>query len=145
MPDTVPVTYLGAIRKTSGRLTMNTIISTTQAPAAVGPYSQAIKAGNTIYCSGQIGLDPETGVLVEGVTAQTHRAFNNMQAVLAAAGAAMTDVVKITIFLTDMNDFGTVNEIMAAHMPSPYPARSCMQVAALPKGALVEVEAVAVL
>ena len=145
MPDTVPVTYLGAIRKTSGRLTMNTIISTTQAPAAVGPYSQAIKAGNTVYCSGQIGLDPETGVLVEGVTAQTHRAFNNMQAVLAAAGAAMTDVVKITIFLTDMNDFGTVNEIMAAHMPSPYPARSCMQVAALPKGALVEVEAVAVL
>lgn len=124
---------------------MHTIISTPEAPAAVGPYSQAIKAGNTIYCSGQIGLDPSTGVLVNGVTEQAHRAFNNLQAVLAAAGAEMTDIVKITIFITDMNDFSKVNTVMAEHVPTPYPARSCMQVAALPKGALVEVEAIAVL
>lgn len=124
---------------------MNTVIATTEAPAAVGPYSQAIKTGGTVYCSGQIGLDPATGVLVDGVGAQAHRAFNNLEAVLAASGAKMTDVVKITIFLTDINDFAKVNEVMAAHMPTPYPARSCMQVAALPKGALVEVEAIAVI
>jgi putative endoribonuclease L-PSP len=124
---------------------MHTIVSTPEAPAAVGPYSQAVKAGNTLYCSGQIGLDPATGVLVEGVKAQAERAFCNMEAVLAAAGGKITDVVKITIFLTDIADFADVNAIMAAHMPQPYPARSCMQVAALPKGALVEVEAVAVL
>ncbi len=124
---------------------MHTIVSTPEAPAAVGPYSQAVKAGNTLYCSGQIGLDPATGVLVEGVKAQAERAFCNMEAVLAAADGKITDVVKITIFLTDIADFADVNAIMAAHMPQPYPARSCMQVAALPKGALVEVEAVAVL
>ncbi len=124
---------------------MRTIISTPQAPAAVGPYSQAIKVGNTIYCSGQIGLEPTTGILLEGVTEQAHRAFNNIQAVLTEAGAQMKDVVKITIFITDMNDFAKVNEVMAEHMPTPYPARSCMQVSALPKGALVEVEAIAVL
>ena len=114
---------------------MNTVISTPKAPAAVGPYSQAIKAGNTVYCSGQIGLDPATGTMVEGVVAQANRAFDNLEAVLAQAGAKMTDV----------NDFSQVNEVMAAHVPTPYPARSCMQVAALPKGALVEVEAIAVI
>lgn len=124
---------------------MNTVISTPEAPAAVGPYSQAIKARNTVYCSGQIGLDPATGTMVEGVVAQANRAFDNLEAVLAQAGAKMTDVVKFTIFLTDINDFSKVNEVMAAHVPTPYPARSCMQVAALPKGALVEVEAIAVI
>ena len=124
---------------------MNTVISTPKAPAAVGPYSQAIKAGNAVYCSGQIGLDPATGTMVEGVVAQANRAFDNLEAVLAQAGAKMTDVVKFTIFLTDINDFSQVNEVMAAHVPTPYPARSCMQVAALPKGALVEVEAIAVI
>ncbi len=124
---------------------MNTVIATTNAPAAVGPYSQAIKAGNTVYCSGQIGLEPSTGVLVEGVVAQANRAFDNLEAVLKEAGAAMTNVVKITIFLTDINDFAAVNEVMAAHVPTPFPARSCMQVGALPKGALVEVEAIAAL
>jgi len=124
---------------------MNTVISTPKAPAAVGPYSQAIKASNTVYCSGQIGLDPATGTMVEGVVAQANRAFDNLEAVLAQAGAKMTDVVKFTIFLTDINDFSQVNEVMAAHVPTPYPARSCMQVAALPKGALVEVEAIAVI
>ncbi len=124
---------------------MNTVISTPKAPAAVGPYSQAIKADNTVYCSGQIGLDPATGTMVEGVVAQANRAFDNLEAVLAQAGAKITDVVKFTIFLTDINDFSQVNEVMAAHVPTPYPARSCMQVAALPKGALVEVEAIAVI
>ncbi len=124
---------------------MNTVVSTTNAPSAVGPYSQAIKAGNTIYCSGQIGLNPSDGRLADGVAAQTHRAFANLQAVLAEAGAEMSDVVKFTIFLTDINDFAQVNAIMTEHVPTPFPARSCMQVAALPKGALVEVEAVAVL
>ena len=124
---------------------MNTVISTPKAPTAVGPYSQAINAGNTVYCSGQIGLDPATGTMVEGVVAQANRAFDNLEAVLAQAGAKMTDVVKFTIFLTDINDFSQVNEVMAAHVPTPYPARSCMQVAALPKGALVEVEAIAVI
>lgn len=124
---------------------MNTVVSTTNAPSAVGPYSQAIKTGNTIYCSGQIGLNPSDGRLADGVAAQTHRAFANLQAVLAEAGAEMSDVVKFTIFLTDINDFAQVNAIMTEHVPTPFPARSCMQVAALPKGALVEVEAVAVL
>jgi 2-iminobutanoate/2-iminopropanoate deaminase len=128
-----------------GEKTMNTVISTTKAPAAVGPYNQAIKAGNTVYCSGQIGLDPATGTMVEGVIAQANRAFVNLEAVLTQAGAKMTDVVKFTIFLTDINDFAQVNEVMASHVPTPYPARSCMQVAALPKGALVEVEAIAVI
>ena len=96
-------------------------------------------------CSGQIGLDPATGTMVEGVVAQANRAFDNLEAVLAQAGAKMTDVVKFTIFLTDINDFSQVNEVMAAHVPTPSPARSCMQVAALPKGALVEVEAIAVI
>lgn len=123
---------------------MNTIITTTNAPAAVGPYSQAVKAGNTLYCSGQIGLVPATGALVEGVTAQAEQAFTNLKAVLAEAGAQITDVVKISIFITDINDFAKVNEVMAKHCPQPYPARSCMQVAALPKGTLVEVEAIAV-
>ena len=91
---------------------MNTVISTTKAPAAVGPYSQAIKAGNTVYCSGQIGLDPATGTMVEGVIAQANRAFDNLEAVLTQAGAKMTDVVKFTIFLTDINDFAQVNEVM---------------------------------
>ena len=97
------------------------------------------------YCSGQIGLDPATGKMVEGVIAQANRAFDNLEAVLTQAGAKMTDVVKFTIFLTDINDFAQVNEVMASHVPTPYPARSCMQVAALPKGALVEVEAIAVI
>ena len=129
----------GADRFTSGE------IEVFGQKAAFKTPGQAIKAGNTVYCSGQIGLDPATGTMVEGVVAQANRAFDNLEAVLAQAGAKMTDVVKFTIFLTDINDFSQVNEVMAAHVPTPYPARSCMQVAALPKGALVEVEAIAVI
>ena len=124
---------------------MKKIIATTNAPAAIGPYSQAIDCGEFVFTSGQLGLDPATGTMVDGVIAQANRAFDNLEAVLTQAGAKMTDVVKFTIFLTDINDFALVNEVMASHVPTPYPARSCMQVAALPKGALVEVEAIAVI
>ncbi|MCL1975750.1 MAG: RidA family protein [Firmicutes bacterium] len=118
------------------------VIHTTQAPAALGPYSQAICCGNLVFCSGQVGLN-SAGVLAQGLTAQTEQCLNNMQAVLQEAGSSMEKVVKCTIFLTDMNDFAAVNEIYGQFFPSPYPARSCIQVCALPKGGLVEIEAIA--
>ena len=113
------------------------------APAAIGPYSQAIAIPGAVYCSGQLGLDPATGDLAEGVEAQAERALRNLAAVLDAAGATMADVVKTTIFLTDMNDFAAVNGIYARFVPDPPPARSTVAVAALPKGAKVEIEAIA--
>lgn len=118
-------------------------ISTGGAPAAIGPYSQAIRSGDMLFCSGQIGLDPATGELVEGVEAQAERALRNLRSVLDAAGLGFDDVVKTTVFLADMGDFGTVNAIYARFMPDPPPARSTVQVAGLPKGALVEIEAIA--
>ena len=118
-------------------------IQTNGAPAALGPYSQAIRSGDTVYCSGQIGLDPATGELVEGVEAQAERALENLAAVLDAAGLGFDDVVKTTIFLADVNDFATVNAIYGTHMPEPPPARSTIGVGALPKGARVEIEMVA--
>ena len=118
-------------------------ISTTGAPGAIGPYSQAIAADGLLFCSGQLGLDPATGALVEGVEAQADRALRNLGAVLDAAGVTFSDVVKTTIFLTDMDDFATVNAVYARFVPDPPPARSTVAVAALPKGALVEVEAIA--
>ncbi|HTS23397.1 MAG TPA: RidA family protein [Casimicrobiaceae bacterium] len=120
-------------------------IETAAAPAALGPYSQAIRAGATIYLSGQIGLDPASGNLREGTEAQARQAFENLRAVAHAAGGTMDDIVKVTLLLADMGDFGRVNEIMAGFFAKPYPARATYQVAALPKGARVEVEAVAVL
>jgi len=119
-------------------------ISTNQAPAAIGPYSQAVAAGDFVYLSGQLGVDPQTGLLEEGVCAQFQRAVENMKAILKEAGLDISRVVKTTVFLKDMNDFAAVNEIYAAHFVHPYPARSCVQVAALPKGALVEIEAICV-
>jgi 2-iminobutanoate/2-iminopropanoate deaminase len=120
-------------------------ISTTGAPGAVGPYSQAIGIGDLVFCSGQIGLDPATGNLVEGgIEAQTERVLKNLSAVLDAAGLGFADVVKTTIFLADIDDFATVNGIYGTYMPDPPPARSTFAVAALPKGAIVEIEAVAV-
>ena len=120
-------------------------ISTTGAPGAVGPYSQAIAAGDLVFCAGQIGLDPATGNLVEGgVEAQTERALKNLTAVLDAAGLTFANVAKTTIFLTDIDDFATVNAIYGRYMPEPPPARSTFAVAALPKGAVVEIEATAV-
>lgn len=121
-----------------------TVINADKAPAAVGPYSHANGAGDTIYISGQLGLDPETGVLAEGVEAQAETGFNNLKTILAEAGISFENVVKTTVFLTDMNDFAAVNDIYAKYFTGDYPARSCVQVAALPKGASFEIEAVAV-
>src|SRR5512142_861490 len=117
-------------------------IATSHAPGAIGPYSQAISADGTVFCSGQIGIDPISGDLAEGVAAQAERALRNLSAVLDAAGLTLADVVKTTIFLADMNDFKAVNEVYAAFFPDPPPARSTVGVAALPRGARVEIEAI---
>jgi 2-iminobutanoate/2-iminopropanoate deaminase len=119
-------------------------VSTGGAPAAIGPYSQGIAVDGFIFCSGQIGLDPSTGELVEGgVEEQAERVLRNLAAVLDAAGASMADVVKTTIFLADIGDFAKVNAVYARHMPDPPPARSTFAVGALPKGARIEIEAIA--
>lgn len=117
-------------------------IKTTEAPQPIGIYSQAVRAGNTIYLSGQIGLDPRTMQMVEGIDSQIHQVFLNLRAVAAAADASLDDAVKFTVFLTDMSNFGRVNEIMAGYVRQPYPARSAVAAAALPRDALVEIEAV---
>ena len=121
-----------------------THVSTPNAPAALGPYSQAIDTGSTVYCSGQLGLDPATGNLADGVQAQTHQALKNLQAVLNEAGLSLDNVVKTTVFVQDLADFGTVNEIYGTYFHGGFPARSCVQIAALPKNALVEIECIAV-
>ena len=118
-------------------------IATSGAPAAIGPYSQAIATDGLLFCSGQLGLDPATGDLLAGVEAQTERSLANLAAVLAATGLTWSDVLKTTIFLADIADFAAVNLIYARFMPDPPPARSTVQVAALPKGGLVEIEAIA--
>lgn len=118
-------------------------ISTGDAPAAIGPYSQAIALDGLVFCSGQLGLDPASGQLADGVAAQAERALTNLVAVLRAAGVTPADVVKTTIFLADMNDFTTVNEVYGRFFPDPQPARSTVQVAALPRGGRVEIEAIA--
>ncbi len=120
------------------------IISTPDAPAAIGTYSQAVRVGDTVYCSGQIGLDPETMLMVEGIEAQIHRVFANLTAVAHAAGGSLANAVRLTVFLTDLGHFAKVNEIMAEYVPQPYPARAAVGVASLPRGALVEVDAVLV-
>ncbi len=122
-----------------------TIISTPDAPKAIGTYSQAVKVGDTVYCSGQIGLDPETMLMVEGIDAQIHRVFNNLAAVAKEAGGSLRDAVRLTVFLTDLGHFAKVNEIMAEYVQEPYPARAAVGVASLPRNALVEVDAVLVL
>ena len=120
------------------------IINTNKAPAAVGPYVQAVKAGNMLFSSGQLGLIPETGALPEGVQAQTRQSLMNIQAILDEAGYAKSDIVKTTVFIKDMNDFGAVNAIYADFFGDSKPARSCVEVARLPKDGLVEIEFVAV-
>ena len=122
-----------------------TPISTAAAPAAIGPYSQAIRSSNTIYMSGQIGLDPVSGQLAQGIDAQIVRVFDNLQAVAAASGGSLADAVRVTIYLTDLAHFAKVNEAMAKYFPAPYPARAAVGVASLPRGALVEADAVLVL
>jgi len=118
------------------------IIDTKNAPAAIGTYSQAVRAGDTLYLSGQIGLDPQTGQLVEGIENQIHRVFANLRAVAEAAGSSLADVVKLTVYLTDLAHFARVNEIMSGYFEKPYPARAAVGVAALPRGALVEADAI---
>ena len=121
-------------------------IHSDHAPAAIGPYSQAVRAGDTVYCSGQIPLDPATGELVEGdIAIQARRAFDNLRAVCEAAGASFEDVVRVGLYLTNLGQFAAVNAVMAEYFQSPYPARSTIEVTALPKGAAFEVDAVLVL
>jgi len=121
------------------------IISTPDAPQAIGTYSQAVRTGNTVYLSGQIGLDPASMQLVEGIEAQIHQVFKNLAAVCLASGGSLADIAKINIFLTDLGHFSLVNETMAQYFQQPYPARAAVGVASLPRGALVEADAVMVL
>ena len=123
---------------------MKKVISTTKAPAAIGPYSQAIQVGNLVYTSGQIPIDPATGVFVEGgIREQTRQSLLNVKAILEEAGLTMSDVMKTTVFMADMNDFADMNAVYAEFFAEPYPARSAVAVKMLPKGALVEIEVVA--
>ena len=123
-----------------------TVIHTDRAPKAIGPYSQAIKAGNTVYLSGQIPLDPESMEMVDGdISAQIRRVFDNIKAVAEAAGGSLANVAKLNIFLTDLENFSTLNEIMTTYFEQPYPARAAIGVASLPKGAEVEMDAILVL
>ena len=121
-----------------------TTINAQNAPAAVGPYVHAVMTGDIVFTSGQLGLIPETGVLVEGVEAQAEQAIKNLAAVLEAAGMTLANVVKTTVFLADINDFAAINAIYANYFTGDAPARSCVQAAALPKGGLFEIEAIAV-
>jgi len=118
------------------------IIATPDAPKAIGTYSQAVRVGDTVYCSGQIGLDPDTMLMVEGIDAQIHRVFKNLAAVAHEAGGSLGNAVRLTVFLTDLGHFAKVNEVMAEYVPQPYPARAAVGVASLPRGALVEIDAI---
>lgn len=124
---------------------MKTIISTANAPAAIGTYSQAVKVDGTVYLSGQIGLDPASMQLVEGIEAQIHQVFKNLSAVCEAAGGTLAGIVKLNVYLTDLAHFAKVNEIMGQYFREPYPARAAVGVASLPRGALIEADGVLVL
>jgi reactive intermediate/imine deaminase len=121
------------------------IISTDQAPQAIGSYSQAVRAGDTVYLSGQIGLDPASMQLVEGIEAQIRRVFDNLKAVTEASGGSLADIVKLNVFLTDLGNFALVNTVMTEYFSQPYPARAAVGVASLPRGALVEADGVMIL
>ncbi|TXI49956.1 MAG: RidA family protein [Lysobacter sp.] len=122
------------------------IVNSAGAPAAIGPYSQAVRVGDTVYFSGQVPLDPNSGLLVEGdISAQARRAFQNLKAVCEEAGGSFDDIVRVGLYLTDMNDFAAVNAVMADFFQAPYPARSTVEVAGLPRGARFEVDAIMVL
>jgi len=121
---------------------VKTAVNTRHAPAAIGTYSQAVRAGDTVYVSGQIGFDPETMQLAEGIEAQIHRVFRNLAAIAAAAGLGLDRAVRMTVYLTDLAHFARVNEIMAQYVSQPYPARAAVGVAALPRGALVEIDCI---
>ena len=122
---------------------MKNVIATDKAPAAIGPYSQAIRVGNLDYTSGVIPVDPATGAIAEGSAAQAEQAFMNLTNLLEAAGTDASKVVKTTVFIKEMNDFGAINEVYAKYFPEPYPARSCVEVARLPKDVMLEIECIA--
>lgn len=121
---------------------MKKVISTDKAPAAIGPYSQAIEVGNMVYTSGIIPVDPATGEIPEGSVAQAEQAFTNMKNLLEAAGTSVDNVIKTTVFIKEMNDFGAINEVYAKYFTEPYPSRSCVEVARLPKDVMLEIEAI---
>jgi reactive intermediate/imine deaminase len=121
---------------------MKTVIHSKGAPQAIGTYSQAVRAGDTVYLSGQIGLDPESMQMAEGIEAQAHRVFRNLAALADAAGMSLSDAVRMTVYLTDLAHFARINEIMAQYVREPYPARAAVGVAGLPRGALVEIDAI---
>ncbi len=120
------------------------VVSTAKAPAAIGPYSQALDLGNMVFVSGQIPVDPATGLMADNIADQARQSLANLKAILAEAGLTMKDVVKTVVFLADLNDFAAVNEVYTQAFEAPYPARSCVQVAGIPKGARVEIECIAV-
>lgn len=122
---------------------MKTIISTKNAPGAIGPYSQAVKINDMVYTSGQLGINPDTGDLPDGIEAQTDTALKNVKAILTAEGLALTDVFKTLVFIKDMNDFGKMNDVYSRYFTENFPARSCVEVARLPKDGLVEIEVIA--
>ena len=122
---------------------MKTPVATTKAPAAIGPYAQANIFGNLLFASGQIPVDPETGIIPEGIEAQATQSLKNVKAIVEAAGSSMDKVIKTTVFMKDMNDFAKINEIYAEYFTEPYPARSCVEVARLPKDVLLETEVIA--
>ena len=124
---------------------MKQVVNAQNAPAAIGPYSHCVKVGRMVFTSGQLGIDPETGALASGVEAQTVQAITHLKAVLEAAGSNLGNIVKTTVFVKDLNDFSKVNKLYEMMIPAPYPARSCVEVAALPAGGLVEIEAMALL
>jgi reactive intermediate/imine deaminase len=126
-------------------MALKKIIHTPDAPAAIGTYSQAVKVANTVYLSGQIGLNPDTMQMVEGIEAQVHQVFQNLRAVSSAADSSFDDLVKLNVYLTDLANFAKVNEIMSGYFREPYPARAAVGVAALPRGALVEMDGVLVI
>ncbi len=120
------------------------VLSTDKAPAAIGPYSQALVSGNMVFVSGQIPVDPVSGSIAETIEEQTAQSLSNIRNILAENGMTMSDVIKTTVFLSDLGDFAAMNEVYASHFEAPYPARSCVQVAAIPKGCRVEIECIAV-
>lgn len=122
---------------------MKNVIATDKAPAAIGPYSQAIEVNGMVYTSGIIPVDPATGAIPEGSVAQAEQAFTNMKNLLAAAGTSAENVIKTTVFIKEMNDFGAINEVYAKYFSEPYPSRSCVEVARLPKDVMLEIEAIA--
>jgi reactive intermediate/imine deaminase len=142
----IALVYDSHLLSRTGRLMPRQPIHTDRAPAAIGPYSQAVRQGDTVYLSGQIPLDPNSGLLIEGdIDAQARRAFDNLRAVCEAAGGSLDDVVRLGLYLTDLSQFAAVNAVMSDYFDAPYPARSTIGVASLPRGAQFEVDAVMVL